>query len=156
MLIRGQLFWHFTSRLLPLVIRILFLKKTLTLPDTPFLISFPNFCSEHSVTSHCLLYWKVYMRMWSTWKKLLKAVFCDIQSVETHFSICRYILPYLGCVVASCHCAFNEYGHLHCAPHLSGVTSVPGSGTECSLMECFMGSTQVFWAPTLCNKEGWL
>lgn len=31
---------------------------------------------------------------------------------------------------------------------LSGVTLVPGSGTECSLTEYFMGSNQVFWAPT--------
>lgn len=50
-------------------------------------------------------------------KEAFKAVFCDIQSVETHFSVCMQVhTSYVGCVLASCHCAFNEYGHLGSAP----------------------------------------
>lgn len=78
-------------------------------------------------------------------KEAFKAVFCDIQSVETHFSVCMQVhTSYVGCVLASCHRAFNEYGHLGSAPQPVWCDISPGSGTECSLMGYFMGSMQVF------------
>lgn len=38
----------------------------LAISDVPLLISFSNFCSEYPATLYYLLYWKGYMRMWST------------------------------------------------------------------------------------------